>query len=91
MKLCRREKVRLKGGRVLPSGLSRIVVVNGAVYHGLEWFVVFSVDNEFSEFVSQKSGCGVNKRSGMLNCGRMVLVPLFIDHVLPLICDWLIW
>ena len=51
MKLCRREKVRLKSGRVLPSGLSCIVVVNGAVDHGLERFVVFSVDNEFAEFV----------------------------------------
>ena len=33
----------------------------------------------------------MNEWSGMLNCSRMVLVPLFINHVLPLVGDWLLW
>ena len=55
----------MKRSGILPSGLCCIVVVDGAVDHGFEWFVVLAMDHEFVELGFEKSGCGVYEWFGM--------------------------
>ena len=45
--------VELKCFRVVPCGLSGLVVVDGAVHHDFEGFVVFTVYDEVFEHISE--------------------------------------
>ena len=73
----------------MPSGLCCVVVVDGAVDHGFEWFVIFSMNREIFELVFEETSGGVYERLGVILCGRVMKIPLFIDHGLPLFGDWL--
>ena len=83
------QSVWFEGSGILPSGLCCVVVVQWTVDHGFEWFVIFSMNHEILELILEESSCGVHKRLRVSLRGRVMKIPLFVDHGLPLFGDWL--